>query len=147
MFCVIDKKVLFHLHSILSNSAKWSHQWECRDSHICKGEFRLMFDMAEWRKSLESDTKMPNRTYRAMPDCSLGKSTDTEQLLHNCSQHHQFIFNIFFCVLPYHIISVECEREKYSFLITLVHFNSRKGKERKSVLMVICQNINAPTLQ
>lgn len=29
-----------------------------------------------------------------------------------------FRFNIFFCMLPYYIISVQCEREKYSFLVT-----------------------------
>lgn len=29
-----------------------------------------------------------DRTYGAMPDCSLGKATDTKQLLRSYSQHH-----------------------------------------------------------
>lgn len=75
-----------------------------------------MVDSTEWRKSLGSETKTTNRTYGAMSDYSLGKSTDTEQLLHSYS--HSLRFNIFFCMLPYYIISVECERGKYIFLVT-----------------------------
>lgn len=73
-------------HSIIVQSNNTGENAEILT--YARDKFRLMVAVAEGRKPSGSKAKMANRTYGAMTDRSLRKSTDTKGLSRTYYQHH-----------------------------------------------------------